>query len=76
MNFQEFTKLIHALEIDAILEEKVSLNAAASSKRISFGKYKGMLYSELPDSYLLWLLQNYSGSDREAIAEELKKRKL
>ena len=45
-------------------------------KRVGFGQYKGMLYSELPDSYLVWLKSNYIGSDKKTIEKEIKKRRL
>ena len=75
VTFQEFVKLLHSLEIETDIKEKIVQNRG-SSKQISFGKYKGMLYSEVPDSYLLWLKKNYNGEDRELIVVELQKRKL
>ena len=71
----EFKKLISSLNIDAIVTQKEVLQTT-SSKQVNFGKYKGMLYSEIPDSYLLWLKKNYNGEDRTIIVTELKKRKL
>ncbi|WP_297483758.1 DUF3820 family protein [Sulfurimonas sp.] len=71
----EFKKLIFSLNIDAIVTQKEVLQTT-SSKQVNFGKYKGMLYSEVPDSYLLWLKKNYNGEDRAIIVSELKKRKL
>jgi len=47
-----------------------------NSAKINFGKYKGMAYNELPDSYLLWLKSNYIGSDREIICSEIAKRNI
>ena len=75
VTFQEFVKLLRSLEIEADVKEKIA-PSVGSSKQISFGKYKGMLYSEVPDSYLLWLKKNYNGEDRELIVEELQNRKL
>ena len=75
ITFMEFKKLIASLDIDAIITEK-ELPQKTSSKKVSFGKYRGMLYSEVPDSYLLWLKKNYNGEDRTTIVTELKKRKL
>ena len=71
----EFKKLISSLNIDAIVTQKEVLQTT-SSKQVNFGKYKGMLYSEIPDSYLLWLKKNYNGEDRAIIVSELKERKL
>ena len=75
ITFTEFKKLISSLNIDAVTTQK-ELPKTSSSKQVSFGKYKGMLYSEVPDSYLLWLKKNYNGEDRTIIVTELKKRKL
>ncbi len=75
ITFTEFKKLISSLNIDAVITQK-KLPKTNSSKQVSFGKYKGMLYSEVPDSYLLWLKKNYNGEDRAIIVSELKKRKL
>jgi len=50
--------------------------AAVPSPRIGFGKHKGMLYGEIPQEYLLWLKGNYSGPERSAIEQELKRRNL
>ncbi|WP_457744005.1 putative quorum-sensing-regulated virulence factor [Sulfurimonas sp.] len=72
--FSEFVKIIKSLEIDAKIFENLALQK--SSKKINFGKFKGMLYSELPDSYLSWLKHNYSGEDREIISKELKNRNI
>ena len=44
--------------------------------RVGFGQYKGMYYSDIPASYLIWLKSNYRGFDKEFIEAELKKRKL
>ncbi|UCM99223.1 DUF3820 family protein [Sulfurimonas sp. SWIR-19] len=74
LEYQEFVKLLTVLHVEALVEEAVY--ATQSSARISFGQYKGMLYSELPDSYLLWLKNNYMGSDREIICTEIAKRGL
>jgi len=73
--FTEFVKLLDSLEIVADVEEQ-RVRSVAESKQIGFGKYKGMLYSELPDSYLLWLKKNYNGDDRIVIMDELAKRAL
>jgi len=74
LTFHEFVKIINLLEIDAKIFE--NLPTQKSNKKITFGKFKGMLYSELPDSYLSWLKHNYSGEDREVIGNELKNRSL
>ena len=60
--------------MDAKCEEK--LLAFKTNVRIGFGQYKGMLFNELPDSYLQWLKGNYRGKDREIIDLELKSRNL
>jgi len=74
LGLEEFENLLTLCDIDAVVTEefKISENEA----RVSFGHYKGMLYSELPDSYLLWLKANYRGAQKESIDKELLKRKL
>ncbi len=75
IGFKEFTKLLSSLDITAVVEEKIVKNTEDTAK-INFGKYKGMLYNDLPDSYLLWLSKNYSGKDRNIITQELQNRNL
>jgi hypothetical protein len=72
LDYHDFVKLLHALHVDATTQELIL--SVPSSERINFGQYKGMLYSELPDSYLLWLKNNYIGKDREVICNEISKR--
>jgi hypothetical protein len=43
---------------------------------IGFGKHRGMRYSDIPESYLLWLKNNYSGTERGLIEAELSRRGL
>lgn len=74
VDFFEFEKLIECSFEDVTLINKPLLHV--SQTRVSFGKYKGMYYSEIPDAYLLWLKNNYNGKDKEEISKELKKRKL
>ncbi|WP_457749524.1 putative quorum-sensing-regulated virulence factor [Sulfurimonas sp.] len=74
LDYEEFVKLLKTLHVNATTQEVVV--SLQSSKRIGFGQYKGMLYSELPDSYLLWLKNTYIGQDREIICEEINKRTL
>ncbi|MFA6138705.1 MAG: DUF3820 family protein [Sulfurimonas sp.] len=74
IDFDEFILLLRHVEIDAICEEETL--KVISHKKIGFGQYKGMLYSELPDSYLLWLKSSYRGAEREIIDAELKQRNL
>jgi len=74
LEYHEFIRLLQTLHVNATTEEAVA--KVQMSARISFGQYKGMLYSELPDSYLLWLKSNYIGSDREVICTEIAKRNI
>jgi hypothetical protein len=48
----------------------------SSNVKISFGKYKGKFYSEIPDSYLLWLKKNYKGLEESNIVNETIRRKI
>ena len=74
LEFEEFVKVINLLPINAIVTNKPIIEI--QKDRVGFGQYKGMYYSELPDSYLVWLKSNYHGSDKELIELELKRRKL
>lgn len=74
IEYEEFIKLINYANIEAMLEENIILEK--QYPRIGFGQYKGMQYNELSDSYILWLKENYRGSDRDTIDKELKKRNL
>lgn len=74
LEYQEFIRLLQTLHVKATTQEAV-VNIQ-NSARINFGQYKGMLYNELPDSYLLWLKNNYIGSDREIICGEITKRNI
>jgi len=70
LEFSEFVLLIEKSSIRAICQEQSS--SLQQKKRIEYGKYKGMCYSEIPDTYLLWLKSNYIGKDRDTIEAELK----
>ena len=74
IDFFEFEKLVESTNLKAhcILKEL----AKKKEYRVGFGQYKGMFYSELPDSYLIWLKSNYIGSDKKHIESEIKKRRL
>lgn len=74
LEFSEFQKLIKSLNFEVICINK-PLEIKRNPK-ISFGQYKGMQYNEIPDSYLLWLKNNYNGKDKDIIISELKRRKL
>ena len=74
MEFEEFLSLLEHSFLDVVCTEKFL--KTKTQTRVEFGKYKGLLYSELPDSYLLWLKANYVGKDRENIDIELKNRSL
>ncbi len=74
IDYEEFVRLLESLHVKARVEKTTFYTQ--SSARIPFGQYKGMLYSELPDSYLQWLKNNYMGSDREIVCTEVAKRKL
>ena len=69
LEFDEFTVLIkYSLPESTYEEKKLKIQQKA---KVEFGKYKGMFYSDLPDSYLLWLKSNYRGKDREIVDAEL-----
>jgi uncharacterized protein (DUF3820 family) len=62
------------LAFDVICTENVI--EKFTDARIGFGQYKGMFYSELPDTYLIWLQNNYRGAEQENVLKEVEKRKL
>jgi hypothetical protein len=74
LEFNEFISLLQNTSLDATCEEKI-INIQ-QRERVEFGKYKGMLYCDLPDSYLLWLKGNYMGKDRDIVEAELKFRSM
>lgn len=74
IEFEEFCKLIEQSSIDAQCTEHII--EKKEQARVGFGQYKGMQYNELPDSYMLWLKNNYRGYEKETIDKELKRRKL
>lgn len=74
IEFYEFVSLLKHVQIDSFCEENILL--IETKARIEFGKYKGMQYNEVPDSYLIWLKSNYRGKDRSVIDNELKNRSL
>ena len=74
LEFDDFTVLLKYANIDATCRE-VRLTKAQSAK-VEFGKYKGMSYCDLPDSYILWLKSNYRGKERDIIDAEIQSRNL
>ncbi|MBW6487441.1 DUF3820 family protein [Sulfurimonas sp.] len=74
LEFNEFISLLQSSSLDAACEEKI-INIQ-QRERVEFGKYKGMLYCDLPDAYLLWLKSNYMGKDRDIVEAELKFRSM
>ena len=61
-------------EINKTLNDKITLMKHANF-RLTFGKHKGKLSSEIDDEYLLWLsdLPNFVGFDKEFIDINLTK---
>ena len=74
IEFNDFVFLLKSINIDAYCEE--NLIEEKSQPRVGFGQYKGMQYSDLTDSYMLWLKANYRGYERELVDAELKIRNL
>ncbi|DAB28403.1 MAG: hypothetical protein A2513_04250 [Sulfurimonas sp. RIFOXYD12_FULL_33_39] len=74
LEFNEFVALIEKSSIDAKCEENIP--KIEQKSKVEFGKYKGMYYCDIPDSYLLWLKSNYLGKDRDIIDLELNFRAL
>ncbi|NPA59960.1 MAG: hypothetical protein GXO30_05790 [Epsilonproteobacteria bacterium] len=74
LEFDKFVDLVDFCGLDAVVFQKIT--QAKQHPRVSFGRYKGMFYKEVPSSYLLWLKSNYYGTDREFLDEELKSRRI
>ena len=74
LEYETFVKLVKESGLDVTFEN--SPLEDVFQPRVGFGQYKGVYYSELPDSYLLWLQSNYRGKERAIIEEEIKSRKL
>ncbi len=74
LEYEEFEKLIKKSALDVTLQNAPLQQA--EKPRVGFGQYKGVYYSELPDSYLLWLKNNYMGSQKKFIEAEIKRRNL
>jgi len=72
LEFKEFEKLVELSSIYAsCLDDPLIVQV---KERIGFGQYKGMLFSELSDSYILWLKANYSGAQKKLLKKELNSR--
>jgi phosphatidylinositol kinase/protein kinase (PI-3 family) len=76
MSYEEFCKLLEFTQISATCHEEIFVSSAAMNERVSFGKYKGLFYSEIPDEYLIWLKRNYRGEQKEIIESEYRRRNL
>jgi hypothetical protein len=74
IQYTDFIDLLKHLNIDANVEENIL--KVKQNIKVDFGKYKGMFFSELPDSYLLWLKSSYMGKNRDDIDAEIKSRNL
>jgi len=74
LSYEEFVKVMQRSSLDVITKQKELM--LQEQPRVGFGQYKGLFYSDLPDSYMLWLKSNYKGYDREKVEEELKRRGL
>jgi hypothetical protein len=74
LEFNDFVFLLRSINLDAYYEENIV--EKTSQPRVGFGQYKGMQYSDLTDSYMLWLKANYRGYERELVDAELKIRNL
>jgi len=74
LEFEDFITLLKQSGMEVICEEKVY--EQYPKPRIDFGEYKGMLYSQLPESYIKWLETSYRGRDREILEAEIKRRNL
>jgi len=72
LEYEAFVSLIEKLGFDCKCEERKRVYKEIP--RIGFGQYKGMYISDLPDSYLMWLKNNYHGEQKELFLKEISKR--
>ncbi|QOP45716.1 putative quorum-sensing-regulated virulence factor [Sulfurimonas paralvinellae] len=75
LEFHEFIALLKHINMNAECSQQ-EMGNSSSSNVVSFGQYKGMLYSDLPDAYLLWLKDNYRGRESAFVRQELTNRNL
>jgi len=75
IEFYEFVSLLKHLGMQAECTQKEMI-LEPQSNIVSFGEYKGMPYSKLPNAYLIWLKHNYRGKELEYIQQELQRRAL
>ena len=86
---EDLEKIFSLLNINVLFVERANVAVDKNKKilknevqniptncKISFGKFKGKLYSDLPDTYLHWLSKNYNGAENMHISEEVMRRKL
>jgi hypothetical protein len=73
IEFNEFVSLLKYANIEATCQELLIVQKERA--RVGFGQYKGLYYSDIADSYLLWLQSNYRGFERKYIEAEIKNRK-
>ena len=74
MIYDDFLSLVEHLGIDCKCEE--AKDNIKEMPRVGFGQYKGMFISDLPDSYLLWLKNNYHGEQKDMFLKEITKRNI
>jgi len=74
LEYEAFQEVVKASGLDVEFEHNQIEQEI--KPRVSFGQYKGLFYSELPDSYLIWLKNNYRGKDKTIIEYEAKNRNL
>lgn len=74
IEYDDFVNLVQGLGIECNCKETKRVYKEVA--RIGFGQYKGMPVSDLPDSYLLWLKNNYHGEQKDVFSKEISKRGL
>lgn len=74
LEFDEFVRLAKNSFADVTCQENIKDDI--KYPRIDFGKYKGMFFRDLTDSYILWLKSNYRGKYTDIIESEINIRHL
>ncbi len=71
----EYLKVIVPIIIIlAVILKVISWNNKYLMTHINFGKYKGKKWSEVPNDYLLWIINNHSNNEyRKRAKEEIEK---
>ncbi|HIC44744.1 MAG TPA: hypothetical protein EYO73_10855 [Sulfurimonas sp.] len=76
IEIQHLQELFQLKGMDVFITQKeAQKHFAVNTSIINFGKFKGTKWSDLEDTYLLWLTKNLNSDDRQTAIRELERRK-